>query len=46
MAYLEHLKTIFFKFDADVVIFKPVLIFLFCNGLKLSIRAQTKQKGC
>ena len=44
--YLEYLQTIFCKFDANVVIVEPVLIRLFRNGLRPSIRAQAKQNGC
>ena len=41
-AYLDHLQTVLQEFDADVVISEPVQIRLFCNGLRLSIRAQAK----
>ena len=44
-AHLEHLQTVFHKFDADAVISEPVLIRLFCNGLRPSIHAQAKQKS-
>ena len=43
-AHLKHLQLVFQKFDADAVILEPVLISLFRNGLKPSIRAQAKQK--
>ena len=43
-AHLEHLQTVFRKFDADGVISEPVLIYLFCNGLRPSICAQAKQE--
>ena len=42
-AHLEHLQTILQEFDAHVVILKPVLIRLFCNGLWPFIHAQAKQ---
>ena len=45
-AHLEHLQTVFRTFDAHAVILVPVLIYLFCNGLRPSIRAQAKQEGC
>ena len=44
-AHLEHLQTILHKFDANTVILEPVLIRLFRNGLRPSIRAKAKQKG-
>ena len=44
-AYLEHLQTVFRKFDANAVILEPVLIRLFRDSLRPSIRAQAKQKG-
>ena len=44
-AYLEYLQIVFQKFDAYAIISKSVLIFLFCNGLRLSIHAQVKQDG-
>ena len=46
MAYLKHLQIVFRKFDANAVILELVLICLFCNGLRPSIRAQAEQKGC
>ena len=45
-AHLEHLQTVLREFDADAVISEPVLIRLFRNGVRPSIRAQAKQKGC
>ena len=45
-AYLEQLQTVICKFNANAVISKPVLICLFCDGLRSSIPAQAKQKGC
>ena len=45
-AHLEHLQTIFHKFDANAVISEPVLICLFCNSLRPSICAQAEQKDC
>ena len=45
-AYLKHLQTVFYKFNANAVISEPVLIRLLCNGLRSSIRAQTEQKDC
>ena len=36
-AYVEHLQTVFQKFDINAVISKPVLICLFRNCLKPSI---------
>ena len=45
-AYLEHLQTVFPKFNANVVILEPVLIRLFCNSLRSFIRVQAKQKVC
>ena len=44
-AHLEHLQTVLREFDADVVISEPVLIRLFRDGLRPSIRAQAEQKG-
>ena len=44
-AHLEHLQTVLQEFDANAVISEPVLIRLFRNGLRPSIRAQAKQKG-
>ena len=44
-AYLKHLQTVFCKFDSNAVISEPVLIRLFCNGLKPSIYAQVEWKG-
>ena len=44
-ANLEHLQTVFRKFDADAVILEPVLMRLFRNGLRSSIRAEAKQEG-
>ena len=38
-AHLEHLQTVFREFDADTVISEPVLIRLFRDGLRPSIRA-------
>ena len=38
-AYLKHLQTVLREFDADA---KAVLIRLFRNGLKPSIRAQAE----
>ena len=37
-AYLEHLQTVPQEFDTDAVILELVLIPLFCNGMRLSIR--------
>ena len=45
-AHLKHLQTILQKFDVDMVILERILIRLFCNGLQLSIHAQTEQDGC
>ena len=45
-AYPEHIQTVLWEFDADAVISKPVLIRLFRDGLRPSIYAQAKQKGC
>ena len=42
---MEHLQTVFRKYDANAVISEPVLICLFHNGLKLFIRTQAKQEG-
>ena len=44
-AYLEHLQTVLREFDADAMISEPILIRLFRNGLRPSIRAQAKEKG-
>ena len=44
-AHLEHLQTIFQEFNADAVISKLVLICLFHDGFRPSIRARTEQKG-
>ena len=44
--YLEHLQTVLQEFNANAMISKPVLIHLFCNGLRPSIHTQAKQKGC
>ena len=44
-AHLEHLQTVFREFDANTVILEPVLIHLFRDGLRPSIRTQAKQKG-
>ena len=44
-AHLEHLQTVLQEFNADEVILEPVLIRLFCNGLRPCIRAQAEQKG-
>ena len=44
-AHLEHLQTAFWEFDANAVILELVLINLFRNGLKPSIRTQAKQEG-
>ena len=38
-AYLEHLQTVLREFDADALILEPVLIRLFRNSLRPSIRA-------
>ena len=46
MAYLEHLQIIFREFDANMVILEPVLIRLFCNGLRPSIYTQAEQEDC
>ena len=43
--HLKHLQTILREFDADAVILEPVLIRLFRDGLRPSIRAQAKQEG-
>ena len=45
-AQLKHLQTVFWKVNANVMISKPVLIRLFCDGLRPSIYAQAKQEGC
>ena len=45
-AHFEHLQTVLREFDANTVILEPVLIRLFRDGLKPSIRAQAKQKVC
>ena len=45
-AELEHLQTVFRKFEPNAVILEPVLICLFRNGLWPSIHAQAKQKYC
>ena len=45
-AHLEHLQTVLWEFNADLVILKPVLIRLFHNGLRPSIYAQAEQDGC
>ena len=45
-AHLKHLQTVLQEFDADAVISEPVLIQLFRDGLRPSIRAQAKQEGC
>ena len=44
-AHLEYLQTVFWEFDANAVISEPVLIRLFRDGLRPSIRAQAKQEG-
>ena len=41
-AHFEHLQTVFRKFDADAVILELVLICLFSDSLKPSIRAQAE----
>ena len=43
-AHLGHLQTVLWEFDANAVISEPVLIRLFCNGLRPSICAQAEQK--
>ena len=45
-AHLEHLQTVVREFNANAVISEPVLICLFRNGCRLSIRAQAKQEDC
>ena len=45
-AYLEHWQTVLRELDADTVISEPILIHLFCDSLRSSIRAQAKQEGC
>ena len=45
VAHLEHLQTIFQEFDANAVISEPVVIRLFRDGLRRSIRAQAEQEG-
>ena len=45
-AHLKYLQTVFQEFNAHAVISEPVLIRLFRDGLKPSIRAQAKQKSC
>ena len=45
-AHLEHLQTVLQEFDANALISELVLIRLFRNGLRPSIRAQAQQKGC
>ena len=42
-AHLEHLQTLFQKFDVDAVISELVLIRLFYDGLRPSICTQNKQ---
>ena len=44
-AHLEHLQTVFRKFNDNMVISKPVLIQPFCNSLHASICAQAKLDG-
>ena len=44
-AHLKHLQTVLHKFNINVVISKPVLIYLFRDSLKPSISAQAKQEG-
>ena len=44
--HLKYLQTVRQEFDADVLISEPMLIHLFCNRFRPSIRAQAKQKGC
>ena len=45
-AHLEHLQTILQEFDTNAVISEPVLIRLFCNGLRSSICTQAEHEGC
>ena len=42
--HLEQLQTVLCKFNADKVILKPVLIRLFSDSIRPSIRAQAKQE--
>ena len=42
-AHLEHLQTVLKKFDPAPVLNKEVLICYFCNGLRLSIWAQSNK---
>ena len=46
VAYLGHLPTVLWEFDADIVILKLVLIRLFRNGIRPFICIQTKQDCC
>ena len=41
----KHLQTILQEFDAGAMILEPILIRLFRNGLRPSIRIQAKQDG-
>ena len=45
-AHLEHLQTVFWKFDTNAVISELVLICLFYNSLTPSICTQAKQESC
>ena len=45
MTHLEHLHTVFREFNANVVILESVLIRLFRDGLRPSIRAPIEQEG-
>ena len=44
-AHLKQLQTVLREFDADAVILESVLIRLFRDGLRPSIRAKAKQEG-
>ena len=43
-AYLEYLQTVLKEFDLAAAPTEEVLICYFCNGLRLSIRAQTNKQ--
>ena len=45
-AHLEYLQTVMQECDANKVVSEPVLIRLFRNALRPSIRAHAKQKDC
>ena len=44
-AHLKHLQTVLPEFNVDAMISEPVLIRLFRNGLRPSIRAKAEQEG-